>query len=329
MDLRLTATFREDAVNHNPLAPPSETNPGGGVAQKARQLQLALPRLEFLPYLSQAGDIHMMEQLWFTRGNLSEELMMKRIEEYTECPAFKLLWTSDLECLRWRGVEREAIFDATDVICGNSKYMVNILRTYAPAHKVALLTDCIDTNSITPLVKKKQIFGMSNVIIEKNIDAIVSIYQELKQNEVQLQLGYIGSSKVWGIPIRDSESRRLEMELANICDWVIEQANRPQVSQLCGESWGFVVDSRFDSFCYALMEALLGGCWAFCGNHKIYDDLPVIRFSTTDEAVLKIMDKCNGDLSHINAEGRQFVHDNFSLDVFRRQFLQIVGGNFV
>ena len=329
MLLNVSALFREDAILFDRTLPPGPANPGGGLAEKLHNLTLALPRINTTHLIGNCKDIVITESLWFSGQQATFERVAERIQAYSDLQAFKILWTSDLECLRWRGDERKAIFEATDVICGNSQYMVDILKVYAPCHKVTLLTDCVDPNSIIPLQKKRQIIGMSNVIIEKNIDAVISIYKELKSNGIELERGYVGSSKVWGLPIRDTESKKLEMGLTDVCDWVVPQATRNEVFQISGVSWGFVVDSGFDTFCYALIEAMLAGCWTFCGKHHIYDPLPVERFDNTEEAILKIMEKASEEDISVNQEGRQYVIDNFSLDVFRRQFIQIVGRSFL
>jgi len=122
---------------------------------------------------------------------------------------------------------------------------------------------------------------------------------------------------------------KLDNALASVCDWIQPSLSRRQVADELAVTWGYVADTRYDSFCYAMVEAMLAGCWCFCGSHLIYDERPCFRFDTPDEAVILI----ERALEHfqagdINEEGRQFVIDNYSLSVFRNQFKEIVGSGY-
>ena len=331
MKMTVTILARTDAHDFDRTLPPGKDNPGGGLAEKVYNFGLALPMAQPISYANQIGDVNVTEALWFSGGDPSHDMFRNRIDEYRNAKAYKILWTSDLDILRWSGEQRDAIFDATDIIAGNSPYMVNILKTFAPHHKVGLLTDCIDPNSIKPLNKKRQLIGMSHVILEKNVDAVIEVYKLLKSIDFDISKGYIGSSEVWGVELDTHHAKiakEIDLNLQTVCDWITPQATRKEVAETVGTSWGFIADSRFDTFCYALVEALLAGCYAFCGNHLIYNALPVVRFKTPEEAVERIIEMFDDDIV-VNAEGRQYVIDTFSLDVFRRQFAELVGRNFV
>lgn len=323
-NLKITASFRDDAVKHQHDKGASAKNPGGGLARKAEQLSLALPTLQFVPYLSQAGNIHITEPLWFSRGdNFSEEVMEQRINDYKNVDAYKILWTSDLECLRWKGSERDAIFDATDVIALNSEYFLNLLSAYVDVSKTALLTDPIDPNWVTPSKKEKRIYGASQVIFEKGIGDIINIFSALDK---RIDRWFLGSTEMWGMELNPVISNVLDRQLHTVCDKRIKFATRPQVKETASASWLFTSFAGFESFGYAMIEALLAGCWVFCGNHLVYRDRPVYWFNNADdaiEAILEFIDQY--DPTHINETGRQFVIDNYSLDVFRKQFIKIIG----
>ena len=325
MKLQISGVFRSDHVNHNPLIPPSHKNPGGGVASKVLYLKAALPMISMKPDILQADSIAIVEPLWFTE-DVEDDTFDARVERFAASKSFKILWTSDLEFAKWNGQDRERIFDASDVIAGNSKYMVNLLKAFAP--NVRLLTDPVDTSSIVPVTpKKRQIFGMSNVAIEKNIDAIIDIFGLIPE-ELMLERFYIGNANVWGLDIRKSVSVVLENRLTGVCDRRVVNATRQQVNDAVSPAWAYVADSRYDSFCYAMIEAMLAGCWLFCGKHLIYNERPCIRFTDPFDAVTKISEKLDEVGLQVNEEARQYAIDNYSLSVFRRQLGDVIGGNY-
>lgn len=318
----ITAVFRSDHCNFNERLPPSDKNPGGGVCIKLLNLKLAIPSIKVVSEIYGAGMVSLVESLWFSGGGFED--FDNRIKQYEANTSYKILWTSDVEFARWDGQYRDRIFNATDVVAANSPYMLQMLRSFMP--NVVLLTDPIDINFIEPDKKLPYLFGMSNIAIEKNIDSIIEIYKSLPL-ELGLQKGFIGSADIWGLDIRNKVALQLGKELAKSCDWHIPNATRLQVVKKVSRCWGFVSDTAYDTFSYSMVEAMLAGCWCFCGQHPIFDDRPVIRFDTPADAVEKISTQLDKGMT-INEEARQYVIDHYSLAVFRSQFKEILGGHF-
>ena len=321
MALKLTGLFRRDALLFNPNQAMGKGNAGGGLAVKSLYLEAALPKLELISDISQIGSVNIAEALWFSHGG---ESIKKNVELYaSKTDTFKILWTSDFEVLRWTGENRQLVFDSSDVVCGNSPYMVNILKAYH--HNVALLTDPIDCSMFSPLVKQPVLTGMSQVMIHKNIDTIINVFKGLP-NTIRTQ--FIGSPNMWGMPIKEVVAQELDNYLHAVAHDVIPGTNRSGVATALGHSWAYITDSGFDTFCYAMVESMLCGCWCFCGQHPVFKDRPCIKFSSPVDAIQKI-DKFFEEHppgTSINEEGRQFVIDNYSLEVFRNQFHELVGG---
>ena len=179
MNLSISATFRSDHTKFVPTLPSSRRNPGGGVATKLLFLKAALPNIKIVTEIGQAESINITEPLWFSE-NVEGDSFQSRLKRYEASKSFKILWTSDMEFARWDGHEREAIFNASDVIAGNSKYFTQMLKVYTPDS--VLLTDPVDTDSIVPNPNKKnQIVGMSNVIIHKGVDTLIKVYKKTTQ----------------------------------------------------------------------------------------------------------------------------------------------------
>ena len=320
---RLTALFRDDANNFDTNQGPSTENPGGGLATKRRHLARALPNLTFVPNAESLGDVSIIDVLYFSGGG-TEKTRDDRIKAYREHKGFKILWTSDFEIFRWLPVHREQIFDATDVIAGNSPYMKQLLEGYFDYKKVALLTDPIDTNTTQGEKKRNQsIYACSQIILEKGIDDVISLYKGLQTGthaERSLQRVFIGSSSTWGVHIRDVDSFDLELKIEEICNDSIWSLPPIKVQEWANRSWIFVSFARFESFGYAMVEALLGGCHVFARHHLAYQD-------RIDAGVIKVVSNPMDARHHIrelienseptqNEAGVQFVHDNYSFLVF-------------
>lgn len=319
--MQIVGLFREDHLKNNPALPPSKKNPGGGVVTKVENLKLAVPSIELVDDALNMKDINIVESLWFSGGG-DNDSFEQRMERYCQSKGFKIMWTSDVQFLHWRGEHRERIFDATNVIAGNSLFMQNLLAAYTP--EPAYLTDPVDIDFVRPAsAKEPVIFGISNIIPEKNVQAITNIYRELP-TDLPFEKGFIGSSDNWGLSIKLNVSKQLENDLFSLCDWTIPHATRAEVRNKVASAWCYVADSKYDTFCYGMIEAMLAGCWTVVGNHPIYRERPCLRFNTTAEAVELIVNKWN-ERGGVNEGGRQFVIDHYSLDVFRRQLKTIIG----
>lgn len=325
MDLTLTGLFRELDIRNNPAIGPSLRNPGGGVARKAQQLQNAVPRLELVSDVSRLGEVSIIESLWFTGvQNLSEEVMWQRIEAYLESTSYKILWTSDLEFLRWMPSEREAIFDASDIVAGNSEYMVNLLRGYTD--NVALLTDPFDISMVqASQVREPILYGCSQVILEKGIEMLVEVFERASAFQ-ELERLFIGSPAVWGLQLGAETSHELDVALSRVCDRRIRSAAPAEVFSVAGKAWLMASFSRYESFGYSVVEALAGGCYVFTGDHLVYREKPVMWCRSVEEVFSRLQDfLVNNDRDGMNEGGRNFVEERYSPRVFREQLLAMVG----
>lgn len=334
MKLEVTGLFRQDAYTHDFTRPPGKDNPGGGLAKKAHQLKCALPNINFTRNVNQIKDITIMESLWLSGFKVPKEreeeedafrnMMLERATEYAESSSYKILWTSDIESLRWDGEIREIVYDGSDVIACNSQYMLNLLSVYAPLEKLALLTDPVDCRIIPQVEKTKSVYACSQVILEKGIDAIIYLFENIE--EMEFERIFLGGTTVWGLEIKPLASNRLDKMLDRVCDTRNKAATQRQIAEVARSAYIFLSFASFESFGYAMIEALLAGCWVFCSDHLVYVDRPVNCFSDVETAYLELIDFMkNTDLSKINQAGREFVIENYSLPVFRKQFFDIVG----
>ena len=334
MNLQISGLFRKDAYTHDWTRPPGKDNPGGGLAKKAQQLMRALPNIKFTNCITELADITIMESLWLSGFEVPEErkdedkvfrnMLIERAKAYADYPGYKILWTSDVESLRWDGEIREMVYDASDVIACNSQFMLDLLSVYAPTEKVALLTDPVDTRFINQKEKVKTIYACSQVIIEKGIDEIIYLFDKMSGSDFERV--FVGGTTVWGLEIKPASSVRLDKALEIVTDRRNKAATQNEVSEIASDAYIFLSFANFESFGYAMIEALLAGCWVFCGDHLVYRDRPVRWFSDIEVAWTALNDFITEvDLSKINEEGRQFVVDNYSLPIFRQQFTDIVG----
>ena len=332
MQYNLTSLFREDAVHYDINDGPSMVNPGGGLSTKKHYLQLALPNMVFVSAPSKLENISIVDPLYFSGGNTDAD-RDERIESYRKHDGFTILWTSDFELLRWQPIHREQILDATDVIAGNSHFMFNLLTALFPNQTVVHLTDTIDTNVTQGNVdREKAIYACSQIVLEKGIDNVVSLFKRLAVGtnaERELKRHFIGSSSTWGCEIRDQDSFDLETQIEEVCQHHWSMSN-VDVRAFSREAWHFVSFTKFETFGYAMVEAMLGGCQIWAVPHLAYEDRIQAGVVTSVEHALdaqsKISDFIQNNEPKRNDAAIQFVHDNYSLDVFRKQFKNIVGG---
>ena len=299
-------------------------NPSGGVTSKVYHLRQALPNIEIYSDLSTAGDIVIVEALWFDDAS-SQEIFEQKLDEYAKLKAFKILWTSDLACLRWPGCYQEQIFDSSDVIGTLSDYSQQLLEFHT--NKASKLYDPIDIDMFKPGQKERALFSIGQISLEKNIGKISKIFKSIPQSS-QLSKIHIGSRYTWGLDHHEDSSLDLENELIEAVDVIESSLSRIAIARRMSSLWGYVADTLYDFSSYSMMEAMLCGCWLFVGQHLMYGERPSLRFNTVSEAVEQILCQLKNappESGIINEEGRQFIIDRNSYDVFRRQFLELIG----
>lgn len=318
--MKISAVFREDHVRADARKSPSARNPGGGVGVKLMNMQKAIPDLNITTDIGNATEVTIIEALWFSSFK-DFEANLDRVES---TDTFKILWLSDVIPLKWRGSERERIFDMVDVVAGNSQYFVDLFQVYTPT---TLLTDPIDCDSVSVSEKTPSVFGMSNISLQKGIPQLIEIYDLLACTDLEVEKGFIGSSSVWGAAIDPKLSNEIETLLFNISDWVKQGLDRQEILQLIAKLFIFMGVTRYDSFCYAMVEAMLAGCHCVCGEHPIYDerDDVIHRFKTVDEAVSLVKQIYEEFYPKPNIDARDFVFQNYGIDVFKRQLSKIIG----
>lgn len=333
MNHNVTALFRQDTLNHDERQGPSKSNPGGGLSTKKRQLSKALPQIQFVNEADKMGAISIVDVLYFSGGKTAEE-RDRRIETYCNHEGMKILWTADFEILRWLPEHRDKIFDSTDVIAANSCYMRQLLSGYFEDSKIALLTDPVDTNISEGVKKrKKEIYACSQVMLEKGIDEVISLYRILgigNHSERELNKVFIGSSETWGIPMKDTDSFQLELQLEEVCDNFHWSLPPLKVHEIARRAWILVSFARFESFGYSVAEAMLGGCHIFAIRHGAYlkriEAGVITPIDNAIDARHKIKPFITDQEPIRNEAAIEYVHENYALPVFREQFRQIVGG---
>ncbi len=321
MAFDFTGLFRKVDADYDTSRGMSSQNPGGGVSVKIENLIRAVPSIRIITDIKDAGNILLIEPLWFTAGKDDLDI---RIDAYAAHNGFKILWTSDFTFTRWKGPEREAILDATDVVAGNSPYMQNILSVYAE-DKTAYLTDPFDVRQIdVQPTRERSIYSNAQVIVEKGIDDIIEVFGGLAETDVKRI--FIGSVDNWGMLINPDTSQFLDTELTQVCDKRIRHASRSDVYKVAGSAFLALFYAGYETFGYSMIEALAGGCWVFCGKHLAYRDRPVFVCDSPVDALKRIQSYIiDCDLTKINTEGREFVNENYGLDAFRKQLIGIIG----
>ena len=148
------------------------------------------------------------------------------------------------------------------------------------------------------------------------------------QKERELNRMFIGSSSTWGLSIRDQVSFDLELELEGVCDLQWSMPNI-EVNQLARKALVYVSFARYETFGYAIVEAMLGGCHVFAIPHLAYKERIDAGIVTPVTDALDCRHKLKVFLEETNVQPNMdavdFVHENYGLDVFQKQFKEILG----
>ena len=318
----ITGVYRNVDILGDPTKPASADNPGGGTITKVYNLERAVPSINITNNLGEVRKFALVEALWFSERG--DELRDKRVEAYENLGAFKILWTSDMEVFRMPGHVRDRLFDASDVVGVLSEYAYQLIEPFTP--KVEMLYDPVDTDLFRPTEKQREIYGIGQVSVQKNVQSIVDIFRNIPP-DLDLKKTYIGSKNVWGGVGVDDLADQLELMLCNVCN-VERYVPYAHIHHRVSGIWGYVGDTGYDFSSNAMMEAMAIGAWLFCGRHLMYDERPCLRFKTTEEAIQLITEQLETyppESGVINEEARQFIIDRNSYDAFRRQLQDLIG----
>lgn len=316
--MNITLMGRQIDIGHDHTKRPGADNPGGGIVTKFKYISKAIPNIRMIKSFDDAGIINIMETLWFVDRKTGT--MKEKLDEYRKCNSMKLLLVSDPSFCRMADWVRQEIFEITDVIIVSSRYTENWIKAYAPHDKVVYIGDPIDLNEFhhQNTDRTLSIVGCSQVSVPKNIESIINIFSGLSDD---IEKGFIGSSTVWG----GYGDTILEDELKSVTNWTFGNAMSKEVANIYKNTFAYIADTKYDTYCYAMVEAMASGCWLFLGKHPLYDDgRPCFRFETDDEAIEVIEE--NMDLSKGICEASiQWVRDNYSLEVYRKAMSDLIG----
>ena len=320
MTRQLSALYRENDINHDVLQPCSRDNQGGGVAIQAWHLKRAIPSINMVFDVGAVPDgICLTEALWLT----SAQDLEAHIERWAKLPALKILINNDVSILRFNRAITEQILDAADVLVTTSKYAQQMLSFFGK--EIHLLYDPLDIDMFIPAVKSRSIYSAGQICYNKNPKMVADIFNLLPAS-VQLEKNYIGSASIWGEGNDDAKTLQAELEAA--ADNLFDKVSYINTPFYYRSQWGCAMDSCYDFSSFCMMEAMLCGCWIFAGQHVLYDERPVLRFSTAEEAIeliIKQLEETPPDAGGVNEEARQHIVDRNSYDRFRANLTELIG----
>ena len=320
MRLQLSALYREIDINHDVLKPSSRDNQGGGVAIQAWHLKRAIPSVNMVCDVEAVPDgICLTEALWLVTAQDLEA----HIERWSKLPALKILINNDVSILRFNRAITERILDAADLVVTTSKYAQQLLSFFDK--EIHLLYDPLDVDMFIPTVKSRSIYSSGQICYNKNPKMVADIFNLLPAS-AQLEKNYIGSASVWGEGSDDAKALQTELETA--ADNLFDKVSYIDTPLYYRSQWGCVMDSRYDFSSFCMMESMLCGCWFFAGQHVLYDERPVLRFSTAEEAIeliIQQLEETPPDAGIVNEEARQHIVDRNSYDVFRTGLKMLIG----
>jgi glycosyltransferase involved in cell wall biosynthesis len=324
----LALLTKHDVVNFKDTVPMGKRpgGAGGGIAIKGRGFKRAFPEAALISQAATADEysILLVEPHWFNDyPSDGEEGFDKKIEEYAAIKAMKVLWFSDFYIADWTGKKRADILNSTQAIAGDSVHSAQMLKQLADSDNVYVLTEPVDVDEILPpTTPKPYIYTCGQASVEKGIADLIEVFERLKDGP--LKTVYVGSMDTWGIAVRKNvHVDRLYTELSETVDYLVPAADRAKVKQIATDAWGYINAARYETFSFACAEAMSAATFCFCGDHPTFDGRPLNRFSTPADAADQIIEAYEKHGLTTNPEVREFVIDNYSLAVFRRQLQEL------
>ena len=304
-------------------------NPSGGMRTKIRSVQKAMTKIQMFTHTqvnTLKSDFVMVDPLFF-RENLPDQpiegvdVSLQRLKGYD---AFKILYCTEKELLRWTGNFREKVLDAFDVVTYNTEYQRRLWDAIG-VKNMKLLVDPIDCDLFMPLPKKFQIYSAGWISSEKNSEFIRDLYLAL--HNTKLERIYAGGNDLWGFSKK--KDLRLEHDIRSVCDVFLKNVTQDVLSTYAGESAFFCGNTIHDTSSACHVESLAAGCITVAGGHPLYSERFGFYVEPGVEAAMeKLSELTNGfvDMPDVKyfEKSRQWAEDNVGFDAFNRQLIDIV-----
>lgn len=320
-------------LNADHSKPYNAQNPGGGIRTKLWSVEKAcVGNLDFLVLDNIVErsldltheDVLLVEPFAFRNPDLTQEIyisfVMDHIVAYVrDFPGKTVLYTSELEVLRWTGSMQQSIIPIFDAITYNCQYQKNIWEAlnFPNLH---LLCDPIDDALFRPDAKNFSVIATGLTSPGKNITSIVELYDRLRTESIETI--YIGGADLWGTP--QMEYSELEYEVSLVAKRHIRSLPPHQFAVELSKA-GFVAGTTIhDVFCSGHAEALMSGCISIGGGHPLYRERPGFVVAPDTESLYNKLKDLTCDFTklppvELNANSRGWCERNISYSAFRRQ----------
>lgn len=293
---------------------------GGGVVTKYLNLRKCCPDMHFTNDFADPDMQHVIivEPLCFFKNDseVKEDWSSKLQNLRSHNKSVKLLWCEEQAVFRWKAKYRKEIFSAFDGLLACNAYQHQLLKVIAPTQPIYTLYTPIDSQLYTPIEKKKQIIVASKVGLQKNIDAILRVFEALRDEVHTL---FIGNAGMWGQYTYDYD-KELENQLARAADEYIETETPVAVAKRINESRIGLNMSIYDVGSLFFLECGMAGvdffAWRYHPQFDEYENLT--RFETVEDGALEIMECLENGLQPNTALIKE-IHEKHSFEAFREQ----------
>lgn len=221
-----------------------------------------------------------------------------------------------------------------DVIVPNSQSQTDFISANVPkmSHKVAKITNFVDTDTFIPAVNKQ--FNQNHILIvashkaEKNFNGVLEAVKILKQRDFKFQLDWVG--------IRNNklDTFRQLVEEASISDVMKVLGPTQNILSEYHNSDIFCLPSYFEGFPNALCEAMSCGLPVACSNvcdHPyivkngengfLFDPHNPIEIANSLEKLIKLSFEDKLSMSTAN---RQYAVKHLSKEFFVEKYINII-----
>lgn len=306
---------------HTKIAP-GFYNPGGGMRTKVASVLAALGEHGRVcsDVASLRRDFVLVEPLFFKRDDWGV------LEDFINYSGIKILYSSEMQPLRWTGSFRNAVFNACDLITYDCDFQRDLwaglrVRDMKP------LVDPIDTDLFVPTPNPViTVVAVGRISEVKNSVFIRDLFHELRGIS-QVRTVYIGGCSLWGNVSKVDMS--LEHEIRGVTDLFLGSVPIDEVAKHLGYSTFFVGANYHDMFSESHVESLSAGCISVCCGHPVFRERPGFFVKNMVGAVVEQIRELTSGFkkspdSSLAESSRSWAIDNASYATFTRQLLDIL-----
>ena len=306
---------------------PSQSQKGGGgmpikIARVGAILKENFPRSKVVTQFEELSSDYIIIDAAYCQilTSANKERWGKFLEFLKNRPdAIKLLMCSELSLMRMLPDDVKELVQSVDHIAVNCHFLQKVL-VYQDIYAARILCDPIPDEFFEPATAEREpaVVALGNISWYKNSMQVIDVFRELEGQGVKRI--YLGSAAFWGDSRNLETAARLQQELYDVCDEVIEDAVQSEVVEVMKRCRAGLWVCIHDVFATSVHEMLASGLCVIGANHGLSDELPFPAYTESTDMATAIIEAIKSERWNIRSEkAREWAQDRVTTDVFLSQ----------